>query len=119
LSRPCVKPEPLELKKRRQSPELKVTIWQGNLQDLSRSKGGEKQMKSLRVLVPLVVTGVLTVLAVFSAIWLTGLVPAGPWAELIKAAIVIFIIGSAIISFAWSAYFTYIIRTTVERLLAK
>lgn len=74
-------------------------------------------MKSLRVLVPLVVTAILTVLAVFSAVWLTGLVPAGPWADLLKAAIVIFIIGSAIISIAWSAYFTYIIRTTVEKLV--
>jgi len=74
-------------------------------------------MKSLRFLVPLVVTVILTVLAVFSAVWLTGLVPAGPWADLLKAAIVIFIIGSAIISIAWSAYFTYIIRTTVEKLV--
>ena len=74
-------------------------------------------MKSLKVLVPLVVTALLTVLAVFSAIWLTGLVPAGPWASLLKAGIVIFIIGSAIISIAWSAYFTYIIRTTVEKLV--
>lgn len=76
-------------------------------------------MKSLRWFVPLVATAILTVLAVYAAIWLTGLVPAGPWAELLKAAIVIFIIGSAIISLAWSAYFTYIIRTTVERLVSK
>ena len=76
-------------------------------------------MKSLRVIVPVIVTAILTVLAVYSAIWLTGLVPAGPWAELLKAAIVLFIIGSAIISIAWSAYFTYIIRTTVEKLIAK
>jgi hypothetical protein len=76
-------------------------------------------MKSLRILVPLVVTVILTVLAVFSAVWLTGLVPAGPWADLLKAGIVIFIIGSAIISIAWSAYFTYIIRTTVEKLVAR
>jgi glucan phosphoethanolaminetransferase (alkaline phosphatase superfamily) len=76
-------------------------------------------MKSLRVLVPLAATAVLTVLAVFSAVWLTGLVPAGPWAGLLKAAIVIFIIGSAIISIAWSAYFTYIIRTTVEKLVIR
>ena len=74
-------------------------------------------MKSLRILVPLAATAVLTVLAVFSAIWLTGLVPASPWADLLKATIVIFIIGSAIISIAWSAYFTYIIRTTVEKLI--
>ncbi len=76
-------------------------------------------MKSLKVLVPLAVTVILTVLAVFSAIWLTGLVPAGPWAALLKAAIVIFIIGSAIVSIAWSAYFTYIVRTTVEKLVTR
>jgi hypothetical protein len=76
-------------------------------------------MKYMRVVIPLIVTALLTVLAIFSAIWLTGLVPAGPWADLLKAAIVIFIIGSAVISIAWSAYFTYIIRTTVERLLAR
>jgi hypothetical protein len=76
-------------------------------------------MKSLRVLVPLIATAILTVLAIFSAIWLTGLVPAGPWAALLKAAIVLFIIGSAIVSIAWSAYFTYIIRATVEKLAVK
>jgi glucan phosphoethanolaminetransferase (alkaline phosphatase superfamily) len=74
-------------------------------------------MKSLRILVPLAATALLTVLAIFSAVWLTRLVPTGPWADLLKAAIVIFIIGSAIISIAWSAYFTYIIRTTVEKLI--
>jgi amino acid transporter len=73
-------------------------------------------MKSLRVVVPVIITILLTALAIFSAIWLTGLVPSGPWSELIKAAIVIFIIGSALIMIAWSAYFTYIIRETVERL---
>lgn len=74
-------------------------------------------MKSLRIVVPLVVTVLLTVLAVFSAIWLTGLVPAGPWAELLKAAIVLFIIGSGIVSIAWSAYFTYIIKISIEKLV--
>jgi glucan phosphoethanolaminetransferase (alkaline phosphatase superfamily) len=76
-------------------------------------------MRYMRVIVPLIVTALLTVLAIFSAIWLTGLVPAGPWADLLKAVIVLFIIGSAIVSIAWSAYFTYIIRTTVERLVAR
>ena len=74
-------------------------------------------MKSLRVIVPIIVTVLLTVLAIFSAIWLTGLVPAGAWSELIKAAIVIFIIGSALVLIAWSAYFTFIIKETVERLV--
>lgn len=76
-------------------------------------------MKSLRIIVPVIVTALLTALAIFSALWLTGLVPAGPWAELIKAAIVIFIIGSALVTIAWSAYFTYIIRDIVERFVSK
>lgn len=74
-------------------------------------------MKSLRIIVPIIATAVVTVLAILSAIWLTGLVPPGPWSELIKAAIVIFIIGSTLIIIAWSAYFSYIIRDTIERLL--
>ncbi len=76
-------------------------------------------MKSLRIIIPVLITAILTALAIFSAIWLTGLVPAGPWSELIKAAIVIFIIGSTLLIIAWSAYFTYIIRETIERLLSK
>lgn len=74
-------------------------------------------MKGLSILVPALVTAVLTALAVFSAIWLMGLVPPGPWADLIKAGIVIFIIGSTLLVIAWSAYFTYIIRQTVEQRL--
>ena len=76
-------------------------------------------MKSLRIIVPLIVTAILTVLAILSVIWLTGLVPPGPWAELIKAGIVIFIIGTTLIMIAWSAYFAYVIRETFERLLSK
>jgi hypothetical protein len=76
-------------------------------------------MKSLRIIIPVLITAILTALAIFSAIWLTGLVPAGPWSELIKAAIVLFIIGSTLLIIAWSAYFTYIIRETIERLLSK
>jgi len=76
-------------------------------------------MKSLRIFIPFLITAILTVLAILSAIWLTGLVPAGPWAELIKAGIVIFIIGTTLIIIAWSAYFTYVIRETFERLLSK
>ena len=76
-------------------------------------------MRSLRIIVPLLITAILTVLAILSAIWLTGLVPAGPWSELIKAGIVIFIIGATLIIIAWSAYFTYVIRETFERLLPK
>ena len=76
-------------------------------------------MRPLRIIVPLIVTAILTILAILSAIWLTGLVPGGPWAELIKAGIVIFIIGTTLIIIAWSAYFTYVIRETFERLLSK
>ncbi|MBN2462992.1 MAG: hypothetical protein JXB43_05265 [Dehalococcoidia bacterium] len=76
-------------------------------------------MKSLRIVIPILITAFVTAIAIFSAIWLTGLVPPGPWSELIKAAIVIFIIGSTLIIIAWSAYFTYIIRGTIERLGAK
>lgn len=73
-------------------------------------------MKGLSVIVPAVVTALLTVLAVFSAIWLTGLVPDGNWSDLIKAGIVIFIIGSTIVVIAWSAYFTYIIKQSIQNL---
>jgi hypothetical protein len=76
-------------------------------------------MKSLRIIIPLLITTILTALAILSAIWLTSLVPGNPWAELIKAAIVIFIIGTTLIIIAWSAYFTYVIRETFERLLSK
>lgn len=76
-------------------------------------------MKSLRIVIPVLITAFLTALAVFSAIWLTGLVPAGAWSELIKASIVIFIIGVTLIIIAWSAYFSYIIREMVEKLIAK
>ncbi len=71
-------------------------------------------MKSLRVIVPAIVTVVVTVLGILSAIWLPPLVPAGQWSELIKAGIVIFIIGSLLLVIAWSAYFTYIIRQSLK-----
>ncbi len=72
-------------------------------------------MKSLRVIVPIIVTVVVTVLGVLSAIWLSSLVPDGEWSELIKAGIVIFIIGSLLLVIAWSAYFTYIIRQSLKQ----
>lgn len=71
-------------------------------------------MKSMRVIVPAIVTAVVTVLGILSAIWLSSLVPAGQWSELIKAGIVIFIIGSLLLVIAWSAYFTYIIRQSLK-----
>lgn len=76
-------------------------------------------MKSLRIVIPVLITAFVTAIAIFSAIWLAGLVPPGPWAELIKAAIVIFIIGSTLVIIAWSAYFTYIIKGTIEKATSK
>lgn len=72
-------------------------------------------MSKLNIIVPALVTVVITVIALFVAVWLTGLVPAGPWADLIKAAIVIFIIGSLLLVIAWSAYFTYVIRQLLKK----
>ena len=76
-------------------------------------------MKSLRIVIPVLITAFLTAIAIFSAVWLTGLVPAGAWSELIKASIVIFIIGATLVIIAWSAYFSYIIRETIEKLLSR
>jgi len=72
-------------------------------------------MKNLRILVPALVTAVLTVIAIFLAMWLTGLVPPGEWSELIKAAIIIFIVGGVLLVIAWSAYFTYAIREFLRK----
>jgi hypothetical protein len=72
-------------------------------------------MKFLRIFIPVLVTAGLTVLCIFVARWLTGMVPAGEWADLIKAAIIIFVVASALVTVAWSAYFTYIIGNTIKR----
>jgi amino acid transporter len=71
-------------------------------------------MRSLRIIIPVVATALLTVGAIFLAQWLVGLVPAGNWSDLVKGAIVIFVVVCALITIAWSAYFTYIIRRDVE-----
>jgi len=71
-------------------------------------------MKHLRIIIPVVATVGLTVGAIFLAKWLVGLVPAGAWSELIKAGIIIFVIVCALVTIAWSAYFTYIIRRDIE-----
>ncbi len=76
-------------------------------------------MKSLRIVVPVIVTAIVTVLAVFSAIWLAGLVPPGEWAGLLKAGIIIFIAGATLLIIAWSAYFSYIVRTAVEKFVSR
>ncbi len=67
-------------------------------------------MKTLRVVVPIAVTAVVTAIAVVMAVWLTGLVPSGDWSELIKGAIILFVVGSTLLIIAWSAYFSYIVR---------
>ena len=72
-------------------------------------------MKSLRIVVPVLVTALVTAIAIFSAIWLTALVPDGEWSELIKAGIVVFIVGTLLLVIAWSAYFTYIIRQSLQQ----
>jgi hypothetical protein len=72
-------------------------------------------MRFLRIFIPVLVTAGLTVLCIFVARWLTGMVPDGEWADLIKAAIIIFVVASALVTVAWSAYFTYIIRNTIKR----
>jgi len=51
-------------------------------------------MKYLRIIVPVLVTALVIAFAIFSVIWLTALVPNGEWSELIKAGIVVFIVGA-------------------------
>jgi hypothetical protein len=72
-------------------------------------------MKFLRIFIPVLVTAGLTVLCILVAKWLTGMVPAGEWSELLKATIIVFVVASALVTVAWSAYFTYIIRNTMKR----
>lgn len=72
-------------------------------------------MPKLNIIIPALVTAIITALAVFAAIWLTLLVPAGQWSELIKTAIVIFIVGSLLLVIAWSAYFTFAIRQSLKK----
>ena len=72
-------------------------------------------MRFLRVFIPVLVTAGLTVLCILVARWLTGMVPAGEWSDLLKAAIIVFVVASALVTVAWSAYFTYIIRNSIRR----
>lgn len=72
-------------------------------------------MKHLKYIIPIIVVILITVFTVIAALWLIGLVPGGEWSDLIKAAIVVFIIGSILFILAWSAYFTYIIRESLKR----
>ncbi len=70
-------------------------------------------MKGLQFIVPAAVTAGLTAGCIFLASWLVGLVPGGAWSELIKAGIVIFVVGSTLLVIAWSAYFTYIVKKSL------
>ena len=76
-------------------------------------------MKSLRIIVPLGVTAIITVLAILAALWLASMVPAGEWSQLLKAGIVIFVIGTIFFVIAWSAYFSHIIRQSIEKSLSE
>ena len=90
-----------------------MAIGQARVHASNEMKGGGR-MKGLRIIVPAFITILLIALAVVSAIWLTGLVPAGEWAEFIEAGIVILIIGTVLLVIAWSAYFSYIIRKSLK-----
>ena len=72
-------------------------------------------MKYLNIIIPASVTVALTVGAILLAGWLMKLVPAGSWSQLIKAGIIIFVILCALVTIAWSGYFTYIIRRDIDR----
>ena len=71
-------------------------------------------MKAIRVSVPILGTGCLTVGCVYLANLLTGLVPDGEWAPLIKGLLVVGIIIGALITVAWSAYFSLIFRRLMK-----
>jgi hypothetical protein len=72
-------------------------------------------MKVLRILLPVLVTIIATVIAIFMVIWLTSEVPNNEWAGLLKAAIIIFVIVGTLLVLAWSAYFTYVVRKSLEK----
>ncbi|HJX04054.1 MAG TPA: hypothetical protein VJ488_05805 [Dehalococcoidia bacterium] len=71
-------------------------------------------MKALRILIPVVTTIILTFAAIVIVVWLMSLVPQNEWAGLIKAAIIIFVVLCTLLAIAWSAYFTSVIRKSIE-----
>ncbi|MFH1031662.1 MAG: hypothetical protein V1767_03755 [Chloroflexota bacterium] len=71
-------------------------------------------MKYINIIIPVVATVALTGGAILLAEWLMALVPTGSWSALIKAGIFLFVIVCALVTIAWSAYFTYIIRRDIE-----
>ncbi len=70
-------------------------------------------MNSLRIIIPAAITAVVTAGCILVVNWLLALVPDGEWASLIKAGIMIFIIGCTLLIIAWSAYFTYVVRKSL------
>jgi len=72
-------------------------------------------MKSIQVLIPTLATIAITAIFVVLAVWLTALVPPGEWNGLIKAGIVLFIFMCVLLVIAWSAYFTLVIRKSMEK----
>ncbi len=76
-------------------------------------------MKVLRIVIPIIVTAIITVVAVFAAIWLTGLVPAGTWSEFLKALVIVAVVGATLLIIAWSAYFSYVVRISIERYMSR
>ena len=71
-------------------------------------------MKVLRILIPVLTTIILTISAIVIMIWLTSLVPNNEWAGLIKAALIVFVVLCTLLAIAWSAYFTSVIRKSIE-----
>ncbi|MFH0769043.1 MAG: hypothetical protein V1932_05705 [Chloroflexota bacterium] len=76
-------------------------------------------MKALRIVIPVSVTCLTTVVIVLVTIWLTRLVPAGEWSGFLRALIIVAIVGATALIIAWSAYFSYVIREAIERSLSK
>jgi hypothetical protein len=72
-------------------------------------------MKTLRVLIPVLTTIILTIIAIVVVVLLWGLVPSNEWAGLIKAAIIIFVVLCTLLAIAWSAYFTSVVRKSIEK----
>jgi len=71
-------------------------------------------MKYIKVAVPIFGVGVLTVCSIYLAIWLTGLVPDGEWASLIKGLLVVGVIIGALTTVVWSAYLSLVMRKLMK-----
>ena len=72
-------------------------------------------MKTLRILIPVLTTVILTIIAIVVVVLLWGLVPNNEWAGLIKAAIIIFVVLCTLLAIAWSAYLTSVVRKSIEK----